>query len=174
MNTITVRMIAERAGVGHTLITRYYGSRGRLLTIAIGITLMELAHQIAAAPDVHAAVRSTFHQVLQSRELTSAINVASLDSVEQTDDFPVSDAFATQLSSAGATPERARERAATLTLMIFAWAAAEPRWLAMAHHADDPTTGRYEFQRTLLTLVDEAIHHQPQPANSTSHIDNGP
>lgn len=166
MDTITVRMIAERAEAGHTLITRYYGSRRRLLTIAIGITLIELAQQIEAAPDAHAAVRSTFHHVLQSRELTSAINVATLDSAEQTD-FPVVDALARHLSSAGATLARARERAATLTLMIFAWAAAEPRWLKMAHHADDPTTGRYQFQRTLLALVDDAIH--PQPPNNPGH-----
>jgi hypothetical protein len=60
----------------------------------------------------------------------------------------------THLEAAGATPAAARRTAATLTLMVFAWAGAESRWLKMSGHANDPTTGRYEFQQTLLPLAD--------------------
>ncbi len=155
---ITVRMIAERAGVGHALITRYYGSRARLLTIAIGMTLVDLAADIADAPDAHAAIRRAFDRVLGSRELTAAINVVVLETeeVEEREGFPIVEALTAHLEAAGAPPAAARRTAATLTLMIFAWAGAEARWLRMSGHADDPTTGRYEFQQTLLALADRA------------------
>ncbi len=158
MTDITVRMIAERAGLGHALITRYYGSRGRLLTIAVSVTLVELAADVAGASDMHAAIRRTFDRVLGSRELTAAINVVALETeeVEEREGFPVVEALTAHLEAAGAPPIVARRTAATLTMMIFAWAGAEPRWLRMGGYADDATTGRYEFLQILLALADRA------------------
>ena len=167
---ITVRTIAARAGVRHATITHHYGSRAGLLAIAIGATLIDLADAITHAPDIHTAVRGAFHHLLQQPGLTSAIGVVTMGSntVEQREGFPVVDAFTAHLEAAGAPPERARDRAATITMMIFGWVGAEARWLRMGGHADDPTTGRYEFLQTLLGVVDDAIHGRPtrkrQPA----------
>jgi AcrR family transcriptional regulator len=163
LNTITVRLIAGRAGVGHTLITRYYGSRAGLLLSAIGNTLGGIATDIANAPDIHAAVRGAFNRVQQHPQLTAAINTLTTETqaVEENEGFPIVEAFAAQLEAAGVPPARARQRAAIITVMTFGWVGPEPRWLRMAGLDGDPTTGRYVYLQTLLELVDNAI--QPPP-----------
>jgi AcrR family transcriptional regulator len=155
---ITVRTIAARAGVGHALITRYYGSREGLLTIAIGATLITMADEIAAAPDIRVAVRDTFQSVLENARLAAAISTITTQSraVEQSEGFPMVTALAAHLEVAGASPARARARAATIINMIFGWVGTESRWLRMGGHAD-PTTGRYDFLQTLLGVVDDTI-----------------
>jgi AcrR family transcriptional regulator len=162
VDRITVRMIAARAGVGHSLITRHFGTRAGLLTAAIGATLVNIAKDITEAPDIYTAVRRAFDRVLQSPELTAAINVVTTQSkaVEQREGFPIVEAFAAQLEAAGAPPQRARARAATITNMIFVWISAEPRWLRMGGHPD-ATTGRYDYLQTVLELVDNAIAGRP-------------
>ena len=164
VDRITVRMIAARAGVGHSLITRHFGTRAGLLTAAIGATLVTIAKDITRAPDIHTAVRGAFDRVLQSPELTAAINVVTTQSqaVEQREGFPIVEAFTAHLEAAGAPPQRARARAATITNMIFVWIGAEPRWLRMGGHPDT-TTGRYDYLQTLLELVDNAIAGGPTP-----------
>lgn len=165
VDSITVRTIADRAGVRHANITHHYGSRAGLLATAIGATLVDLADAITHAPDIHTAVRGAFHHLLEQPGLTSSIGIVTMgsDAVEQREGFPVVDAFTAQLKAAGAPPERARDRAATITMMIFGWVGAEERWLRMGGHADDPTTGRYEFLQTVLGVVDDAIHGRPTP-----------
>ena len=156
VSDITVRMIAKRAGVGHALISRYYESRGRLLTIAVGFALVELAAEVADASDAHAAIRRILDRVLSS-ELAGAINVVALqtEEVEEREGFPIVEALTTHLEAAGAPAGAARSAAATLTMMVFAWAGAETRWLRMGGY-DDATTGRYEFLQILLALADRA------------------
>lgn len=156
VSDITVRMIAERAGVGHALISRYYESRGRLLTIAVGFALVELAAEVANAADSHTAIRRIFDRVLSS-ELAGAINVIALqnEEVEEREGFPIVEALTTHLEAAGAPASAARSAAATVTMMVFAWAGTETRWLKMGGY-DDVTTGRYEFLQILLALADRA------------------
>jgi AcrR family transcriptional regulator len=156
-------MIAGRAGVGHALITRYYGSRAALLLSATGTTLVSMATDIANAPDIHAAVRGAFNRVQKHPEMTAAINTLTTEThaIEQSEGFPIVEGFAAHLRAAGVPAARARHRAATITVMIFGWVGPEPRWLRMAGFGDDPTTGRYEFLQTVLELVDSTIHPPP-------------
>ena len=158
LERITVRTIAARAGVGHALITRYYGSRAGLLTAAIGSTLIAMKDDIAHAPDIHTAVRGAFHRVLENPELAAAISIVTTQSraVERSEGFPMVTALAAHLEAAGASPARARARAATIINMIFSWVGIEDRWLRMGGHPD-AITGRYDFLQTLLELVDSAI-----------------
>lgn len=50
--TITVRAIAERADVQHSLITRHFGSKQALLAAAVGEVAGEYADAVATADDV--------------------------------------------------------------------------------------------------------------------------
>jgi AcrR family transcriptional regulator len=160
LDEITVRRIAERAGLVHSLVTRHYGSRQRLLTVAISRSLIDLAARIRAAPNVHVALESAFDQVMHSRELTSSINIATVASTDVEDEargFPVADAFAGHLTALGVDPRRAQELAGTVTLMIFSWAGAEHRSLAMTGHANDPVAGRAAFVHTLDALIRSSV-----------------
>lgn len=165
---ITVRMIAQRAGVGHALISRYYGSRGRLLTIAVGLALVELAAEVADAADARAAIRRIFDRVL-SGELAAAINVIALqnEEVEEREGFPIVEALTAHLEAAGAPAGAARSAAATVTMMIFAWAGTETRWLRMGGY-EDATTGRYEFLQVLFSLADRATGREDDAGPSGS------
>jgi AcrR family transcriptional regulator len=158
LDAITVRAIAARAGVGHSLITRYYGSRAGLLAAAIADALTTIADEIACADDIHAAVRLAFARVQENPELTSAINVTTTqtDTLQQRRGFPVVEAFTAHLQAAGVPAEHARERAATITMMVFIWAGSGTRWLKMSGYDHDPTTGRYRYLQMLLELVDHS------------------
>ena len=154
---ITVRMIADRAGVQHSLITRHFGSRDTLLALAVGQALVDLADEIERAEDLDAAIDALVDSVRSTPVLATATAVL----IAQTDraaaaHYPLVDALTRHLRDAGVPPPAARHTAVCLSITVFGWAAAESWWLAAADQADDPAIARRILKQGIVDTVSGA------------------
>jgi AcrR family transcriptional regulator len=78
---VTVRDIAERAGVNATLVHRYFGSKQGLMRAAMERSQKRLASRIEEMPDVLDGAAAVVHATLQEREFIATLTRATLDGV---------------------------------------------------------------------------------------------
>lgn len=156
---VTVREIAGRAGVQHTLIRRHFGSRDGLVMSVVAETLSQFAAAVASARDLTAAVRVGFDQFSTNLALTSgmAMLVVGRD-VEELARYPLADAYEAQLLGAGVDPARAREAAVVVLALMSGWMVGERFWLGMAGCGDDPRAGREVVEQAVWALIDAAMN----------------
>ena len=153
---VTVRAVAERAGLQHSQITRYYGSRDTLLGLAVAQIFAEVAAAIDAAPDLDAAVAATIDRFVASTALTSAVGVLVAQGVSPSSGrYPIVESLEAKLLAAGAGPTDAREVAVALVVTISGWASAEPWWLRIAGE-HDPAAGRRILERAVRAQLADA------------------
>lgn len=151
---ITVRMIARRAGLQHSLITRHFGSRDVLLGLALAGALDSLADEVGGAPDIDAAIDVCLAAVLTTPALSSAMGVLiSQGTASGIRRHALVDALQGQLTSAGVAYGQARETALLISLNVFGWAAAEPWWLDIAGRQDDPIAAHDILRRGIDALI---------------------
>lgn len=156
---LTVREIAARAGVQHTLIRRHFGSRDALLTLVVAETLSQFAAAVDAAPDLSSAVQTVLEQFSTSRALASGMAVLVLGhGLTEIERYPLADAFEAQLVRAGMDRRRARDTAVVVIAVMSGWAVGLRFWLSMAGRRDDPLAGREVVEWAVWALIDEAMH----------------
>lgn len=157
--SLTVREIAARAGVQHTLIGRHFGSRDGLVAVVVLDTLSQFAAQVAEARDLTTAVRVGLDQFASNRALASGMAVFVLGrNVGGAQRYPLADAYEAQLVRAGAPPDLARKTAVVVIATMAGWAVGEHFWVAMAGRQNDPGAGREIIERAVWTLVDDAFN----------------
>ena len=155
---VTVRTIAGRAGLQHSLITRYFGSRDALLGVAVGEILAEVGQAMADAADLDGAVATGLDRFRASPGLTRAVGTLVTQGVTPTDArFPIVEALDAHLRAAGADPVRARDTAVAVIVVVFGWSAAEPWWSRMTLTPDDGDAAREVLEQAVRTLIDAAL-----------------
>jgi AcrR family transcriptional regulator len=154
---LTVREIAARAGVQHTLIRRHFGSRRTLLTLVVAETLSQFATAVEAAPDLAGAVEVGLEQFGTNQALTSGMAVLVVGhDITTFASYPLADAYEAQLVRAGVAPDRARDTATVVIALMAGWAIGQPFWLGMAGRRDDPRTVRDTIERAVWAVIDHA------------------
>jgi AcrR family transcriptional regulator len=166
---LTVRQIAARAGVQHTLIRRHFGSRDALLALVVAETLSQFAEAVAAAPDLGAAVRTGVEQFSTNRALTSGMAVLVLGhGLGDLDRYPLADAYEAQLTRAGVDPRRARDTAVVVIAVMSSWAVGAGFWLSMARRAEDPGGGRELVEPAVWAVINQATPHTDNTTGSAN------
>jgi AcrR family transcriptional regulator len=156
---LTVREIAARAGVQHTLIGRHFGGRDALLALVVAEALARFAAAVDAAGDLAAALRVGLEQFSTNRALASgmAVFVVGHD-VGELARYPLADAYEGQLLRAGMGPGQARDTAVMVIALMSGWVVGQRFFLGMAGRRDDPQVGREMVERAVWALVDQAMH----------------
>lgn len=155
---ITVRHIAARAGLQHSLITRHFGSRDALLAAAMGDVLAELGEVIDGAEDLDGAISACVERPGSDPALTSAVFVLlSQGDRPSIDRYPLVEALERKLQTRGLDGRAARETAVAMTVLVTGWSAAEPWWLQVIGGSGDPQAGRAVLRQALWSLVESAV-----------------
>ena len=158
---ITVRAVAERAGVQHSLITRHFGSRDALLTVTVAQVFADIAAAIDDAPDLDRAITVAIDTFGSNPALASAVSVLVSQGVTPTTGrYPIIDAVEAKLRGAGVASGQAADTALMLVVTITGWVAAEPWWLTIADQ-DDAREARRILERALRALVADALGSTP-------------
>jgi TetR/AcrR family transcriptional regulator, repressor for neighboring sulfatase len=166
---VTVREIAARAGVQHTLIRRHFGSRDALLSLVVAETLSQFAEAVDAARDLPGAVQTVLEQFSTNRALASGMAVLVLgQGLSEIERFPLADALERQLLLAGVDRARARDTAVVVIALTSGWAASLRFWLSMAGRRDDPSAARDAIERAVWALIEDAMH-DPTATRGTSN-----
>jgi AcrR family transcriptional regulator len=83
---VTVREIADRAGVNHGLVHRYFGTKQNLRRAALEKTQLEVAATLVDANDLRHSVQVVYRSMLGEKEFVAALARAALDG--ELPDFP--------------------------------------------------------------------------------------
>ncbi len=122
--TVTVRAIAERAHVQHSLITRHFGSKTALMAIAVGEVADDYAEAVAAADDVATSYTEALRHL---RRTPAAGMVLTTDDEHRRGDgpaarFPGLNLHLQALLAAGAPDDlRTRVLAGLLESTVIGW-----------------------------------------------------
>lgn len=154
---ITVRAIAVRAGVQHSLIARHFGSRDALLATVVAQVLADVGEDAAAAPDLDAALDTITDQFSKKPALTRAIGtLVSQGTVPAARDHPIVHALERHLAASQVAPPRRREVAVAIIVAVFGWTLAESWWLHILDDTDDPVAGRRVLRHTVDAILADA------------------
>lgn len=166
---LTIREIAARAGVQHTLIRRHFGSRDGLVTLVVAETLSQFAATVASARDLAAAVRVGLEQFSTNQALTSGMAVLVVGRrVGALSRYPLADAYEAQLLRAGVAPDRARDTAVMVIALMSGWMVGQRFWLGMAGDSDDLRRGSELVEQAVWTLIDGAMSATDPPIEGSS------
>jgi AcrR family transcriptional regulator len=166
---VTIREIAARAGVQHTLIRRHFGSRDALVTLVVAETLSQFAATVASARDLAAALRVGLEQFSTSQALTSGMAVLVVGQhVGALPRYPLADAYEAQLLRAGVDPDRARDTAVMVIALMSGWMVGQRFWLGMGGHSDDPRRGSELVEQAVWALIDRAMSATDPPIEGSS------
>jgi AcrR family transcriptional regulator len=152
-NVITLRQIAERAGVPHSLIVRHFGDKAGLIRQATLGELLRWAEVVTAQDGPVAAFVAGFRYLCEHRVSGAALGLAVSGLAQpqfDQDTFPVVDAHVELLVAAGMPRRAARDLALAAIAMIASFVAAEDWWVAVSQYRG--ATARSRARR--------AIEHQ--------------
>jgi len=80
-SAVTVREIAERAGVSHTLVHRYFGSKNELIRRVLERADLKMLSLVDGHPDARTMVGRVFRDSLQRRLVIDILAQALIDDV---------------------------------------------------------------------------------------------
>ena len=136
-NEVTVREVAERAGVSHALVHQYVGTKEELLNAVIQRVATDRAATVKRSPTLPKAVRELATEVLTNRVYTKTVVRSAMDGVEY---VSLKDRIATghaliklagETAASGAKPGPAPHGidnnvlAAAISSLLFGWGAIE-------------------------------------------------
>jgi len=161
-DAVTVRQIADRAGVKHALIFRHFGDKAALVQAA---TLGELRGWADVAGARRAPVDAFiagFRYLVERRKVAEALG-RTLSGMSRPglrpDTFPVVDTYVGVLVAAGMPARAARDLTMAAVAIITGWVAAEDWWLAVGHYrgATARTRARRAIEAQIRLLVEAGI-----------------
>jgi AcrR family transcriptional regulator len=153
---VTVREIAERAGVNHGLVHHYFGSKQALLGVVLDHLAQATAEEIATwdggdrlfepggANDRHARIAA--HLLLDAQD-PAAMQTA----------FPALGAVVDHLRSGGLADHEARERAALVSALVLGWQLFEPFLRTAAGLGDREQTPGASLARAVHQLMNAPL-----------------
>lgn len=144
---VSVRRIAASAGVSHTLVHKYFGTKEDLVRAVMGARDDVYARSLSEVPDDREALRETTRAVLRSREQLRTTMYAALEgrsAAEVGGSWPAMTAFMERFAGgpssgrgeAGATAVDPRMVAAALAALLLGWNALEDVLLEVADLGD--------------------------------------
>ena len=172
-NGVSVRDVAERAGVSHALVHRYFGSKDDLVRAAILQARTKLADAARQAHDADEFVDALLDAGLEDPLIARMMMRSTLEgwSGEQIDPhYPIVGSGITLLRQngipdvAGQTqPFDPRIVMGGVAALVLGWTTAEPRFVQSAGLEDDDLTHvRGEIKRLMRLMMamadDEAMH----------------
>jgi len=161
-NTITLRRIAERAGVPHPLIIRHFGDKATLIRQATFGELLRWTEVVRDHDDPVAAFVAGFRYLCTHRVSGAAVGLAVSGMARpqfDQDTFPVIDAHVELLTAAGMPQRAALDLAMGGLAMIGSFVAAEDWWLAVGRFrgADARRRARRAMEAQIETLVEAGL-----------------
>lgn len=157
---LTVREIAARAGVQHSLITRHFGSKDALIAEAVGLVASQYAHEVASAED---AADGFARGVRHLRAAPSAGFVLTAPADRRTGDdadarFPGLAVHLRALLDAGADDDmETRVLAGLLISMVIGWSVGRDTVMQAMDLPGDATT---DVDRLAEELVARLVRSQ--------------
>lgn len=174
-SAVTVRQIAEQAGVNHGLVHHYFGSKDALLADVLEVLSRQSAAEAAADPAAFFVVggaaerhgRILAHLLLEGRDITA-----------HQSEFPSIQALIEGYrSEAGVSDADARARAAQVAAMVMGWQLFEPFLTTAAglELTDDARRALLDDAVHALLRRPAPPHHAGDPAPSGVEVtDAGP
>jgi AcrR family transcriptional regulator len=159
---VTVREIAERAGVTHALVHQYVGTKDDLLNAVIQRVSTDRVSIVRTSDTLGEAVELLAHDVLGNRLHSRALVRSAMDGVEYVslrERIPTGaavKALATAMRESAAQPAAAptdldyRVVLAAISAMLFGWTATED-WLRPSYGVDD--IEREELQHQIAEIA---------------------
>lgn len=129
---VTLRQIADRAGVPHTLIVRHFGDKASLIRQATFGEMLSWADVVKAQDEPVRAFVVGFRYLCRHRVSGAALGLAvSGMGTPQAgqDTFPVFDTYVETLVGAGVPPHAARDLTLAAMAMIAGFVVAEDWWV---------------------------------------------
>jgi AcrR family transcriptional regulator len=159
---VTIRHIAERAGVQHSLVHRHFGTKERLLNEVIARTVAAYAEAIASATDPSDGFTRGMDHMAEHRAGLLAIISALAEQTQRLDtqqSFPGADLHLERLMKAGAQGA-VDLRILTVAVMAFTagWAFFEDWWIAAAGLEGESERVRSEVAGIIRRLVLREAH----------------
>ncbi len=151
---VTVREVADRAGVNHGLVHYYFGSKEGLVAAALGACVDAVAAELEGAPDpvrlFAPGSASARHGRLLAQILLEGGEPGRLQG-----DFPAMRALVDAQTARGVAPAVAGERAALVIALVLGWQLYEPFLVAAAGAASAPfpATGAEVVARGVSALL---------------------
>lgn len=151
---VTVREIADDAGVNHGLVHHYFGSKDGLLTAALDALSVQAADEIAATHDL-TVTYATGRAIERHGRILAFLLLDSRDPADIKIDFPAMGALIARMREQGVPLRVARERGAQVVGLVLGWQLFQP-FLTRAAGLDLSGSSR---QR----LLDDAVRRLLSP-----------
>ena len=145
---VSVREVAERAGVNHGLVHHYFGSKDGLVAAVLEHLAAAATAEVVASQSPATLYASDGPSARHGRIVAHLI-LEGRDPAGFKTSFPSMDALVTRFRAAGLTPRAARERAAQVLAVVLGWQLFEPFLVAAA--GLDPS------DRVRRRMIDDAI-----------------
>ena len=168
--SVTMREIAERAGVTHALVHQYLGTKDDVLTAVVVRAAPDRTRMIAQDPDVHTVFPRLFNDVVATRAHTRLMIRSALDGVEYAsldDRITTGRAMLSLSASAKAsgvhrlpTPDAVDPRIAltAAVALVYGWVALDA-WLVKLFdlEGEDPDFVRERLAEVFTYVTDLAL-----------------
>jgi len=148
-SNVSIREVAEAAGVNHGLVHHYFASKDGLLTVVLDRLAARVADEIATDDDL-ARVYAPGGAAERHGRILAAVLLEARDPADVKSDFPVVSALVERLRARGVDELDARERAAQVTAFVVGWQFFES-YLSAAAGLDLTDDSR-------ARLLDAAVH----------------
>jgi AcrR family transcriptional regulator len=155
---VSVRQIAETAGVNHGLVHYYFGSKDGLLTAVLDQCAAAVADEVV---DVGVEDPSRLYGVGGAAErhgrILAHVILDARDPRDVQSDFPTLRVLIERLEQRGLDPVLARQRAAQVTALVLGWQLFHPFLVAAAQLEDGATEHENDaLWSAVATLLDRA------------------
>ncbi len=159
---VTVREIAQRAGVTHALVHQYVGTKSDLLNAVIQRTATDRVAIVRDSDTLGQALEALAHDVMSSRIHSKALIRSAMDGVEYSSlknripTGPAVAALARAMRESGEEPGDVpldldyRVVLAAISAMLFGWVAAGD-WLRPSFEVDDIDS--HEIERQIAEIA---------------------
>jgi AcrR family transcriptional regulator len=148
VSSVSVREIAEKAGVNHGLVHHYFASKDGLLSAV----LVDLARRTADEVDNDAALYAAGDAAEQHGRIVASLLLEARELATVQTEFPTISALIARLEADG-RPD-ARERAAQAAAFVLGWKLYEPFLVEAAQLPVDEKNRKSILDRALARLLD--------------------
>jgi AcrR family transcriptional regulator len=125
VNAVSVREIAEHAGVNHGLVHHYFVSKDGLLSAVLDALAARAATELVEHRD-HATIYAPGSAAAQHGRILGSMLLEGRDVTRAQSDFPTVHTLIARLRARGHSDREARERAAQITALVLGWQFFEP------------------------------------------------
>lgn len=156
---VTLRRVAQRANVPHTLIVRHFGDKASLIGQATFEEMLRWADVVGKQDDPVRAFIAGFRHLCRNRVSGAALSLAVSGLAQPQMDqatFPVVDAHVEILVKAGLPRRAARDMTLAAVAMMAGFVAAEDWWVKVSQYRGG--TARERVRRAMETQLEHLLN----------------